>query len=183
MEFPTRGSIAARGFTLIEILVTLAVATILMGMAVPAFNSFVLNDRDVGQINSLVGSFNYARSEAIKRASANGIIVCPSADGATCSGTAWSGGWIVLDLNPLDPAPLVLQTVPAQSGTNTLTGVGAAAGITFLTSGLVTAPLTIRVCDTRGANFARDVEVNVTGRVAASQTAGKTVSGAALVCP
>ena len=180
LEFPTQGSIAARGFTLIEILVTLSVAAILMGMAVPAFNSFVLNDRDVGQINSLVGSLNYARSEAIKRASANGIIVCPSANGTTCSGTAWAGGWIVLDLNP---GGLVLQTVPALNGSNTLTAVGAATGITFLTSGLVTAALTIRVCDTRGANFARDVEVNVTGRVAASQTPGQAVSGAALVCP
>jgi len=184
LEIPGRGSVAARGFTLIEILVTLSVATILMSMAVPAFNSFVLNDRDVGQINSLVTSFNYARSEAIKRASANGIIVCPSANGTTCSGTAaWSGGWIVLDLNPADPPPLVLQTVPALNGTNTLTAVGAANGVTFLSSGLVSAALTIRVCDRRGANFARDVEINVTGRVAASQTVGQAVSGAALVCP
>jgi type IV fimbrial biogenesis protein FimT len=157
-----------------------AVAGILTAMAVPAFNSFVLNDRDSSQINSLIYSLNYARSEAIKRATANGIIVCPSADAVTCSGTNWSGGWIVSDLNPLD-APL--QTVPALNGSNTLTPVGATAGITFLSSGLVSAPLTIRICDTRGAAFARDVEVNATGRVAASQTVGKSVSGVALVCP
>jgi hypothetical protein len=41
----------------------------------------------------------------------------------------------------------------------------------------------IRVCDTRGAAFARDVEVNSTGRVAASQTPGQSVAGTALVCP
>jgi type IV fimbrial biogenesis protein FimT len=183
LQFPAQARAVARGFTLIELLVTVSVAAILLSMAVPAFNSFVLNDRDVGQINSLVGSLNYARSEAIKRASPNGIIVCPSANGLTCSGTAWSGGWIVLDLNPADPPPLVLQTVPALNGSNTLTAVGAAAGITFLSSGLVSAALTIRVCDRRGASAARDVEVNVTGRVAASQTAGQAVSGAALVCP
>jgi type IV fimbrial biogenesis protein FimT len=171
------------GFTLIEILITMIVAGILTAIAVPAFNSFVLNDRDVGQINSLVGSLSYARSEAIKRASPTGIIVCPSTDGATCTATAWSGGWIVLDLNAADPPPLVLQTVPALQGTNTLTPVGAVNGITFLSSGLVSAPLTIRVCDVRGAAFARDVEVNSTGRVAASQTPGHAVNGAALVCP
>ena len=174
---------AERGFTLIELMVTLSVAGILLSMAVPAFSSFVQNDRDVGQINSLAGSFNYARSEAVKRNSPSGIIVCPSTDGQTCGGTAWSGGWIVLNLNTADPPPLVLQAVPALTGSTTLGAVGAAAGITFLSSGLVSAPLSIGVCDIRGANYARDVEVNATGRVASSQTPGKSVAGAALTCP
>jgi type IV fimbrial biogenesis protein FimT len=172
-----------RGFTLIELMVTIAVAAILLGMAVPAFNSFVQNDRDVSQINSLAESFNYARSEAVKRNSPNGIMVCPSSDGLTCTGTPWSGGWIVLNMTATDPPPLVLQAVPALNGTNTLTPVGAAAGITFLASGLVSAPLTIGICDKRGAPYARDVEINATGRVASSQTPGQSVAGAALTCP
>ena len=49
-------------------------------MAVPAFNNFVLNDRDIGQINSLVASFNYARNEAIKLNN-GGVQVCTSVDG------------------------------------------------------------------------------------------------------
>jgi type IV fimbrial biogenesis protein FimT len=185
---PTRGGsapqrLAQSGFTLIEILVTMAVAGILLAMAVPAFSSFVQNDRDAGQINSLAGSFNYARSEAVKRNSASGIMVCPSTDALTCTGTPWSGGWIVLNLIATDPPPLVLQAVPALNGSNTLTAVGAAAGIAFLSSGLVSAPLTIKVCDPRGARFARDVEINATGRVASSQTPGQSVAGALLTCP
>jgi hypothetical protein len=47
----------------------------------------------------------------------------------------------------------------------------------------VSAAITIKVCDTRDASYARDVEVNATGRVAASQTPGQSVSGGALTCP
>jgi type IV fimbrial biogenesis protein FimT len=185
---------ADHGFTMIELLMTITVAGILLGIAMPAFRSFVLNDRDIGQINSLVSSLNYARSEAIKLASPTGITVCPSALGLACDpgSTAWSLGWIVIDTNAADCAPAAactpLQTVPALAGSNTVTPVGGAAtGITFSSSGLVAGPpgttLTIRVCDTRGAAYARDVEVNATGRVAASQTPGQSVTGAALVCP
>lgn len=178
-------SIRFLGFTLIELLVTITVAGILAAIAVPAFNNFVLTDRDIGQANSLVASFNYARAEAIKR-NTGGIEVCPSSDGLTCNnpGAGWLAGWIVLDLNPNDASP-VLQVVPALAGANTLTVANGDAngGTAFLSTGLVTTQLTIRICDTRGAAAAHDVEVNPTGRVAASQTPGQSVSGAALTCP
>jgi type IV fimbrial biogenesis protein FimT len=168
------------GFTLIELLVTIAIAAILMAVGVPALNNFILNDRDVGQINSLVSSFNYARSEAIKRDVQTGITVCPSLNGSTCSGTAWAGGWIVIDGVAGDP-PLI--NTPALAGSNTVTATGSPTGVTFQSSGMVSAAMTIKICDARGASYARDVEVNAAGRVAASQTPGKSVAGTALVCP
>jgi len=166
------------GFTLIELLVTLLVGGILVAIAVPAFNSFVQNDRDIGQANSLVSSLDYARSEAIKQNIAGGITVCPSTNGTSCGGTDWSAGWIVLDGHGN-----VLSAVPALAGSNTLTAVGSPGGVTFASTGLPSGQLTIRICDPRGAAFARDVEVNAAGRVAASTTPGRTVSGAPLVCP
>jgi type IV fimbrial biogenesis protein FimT len=178
------------GFTLIELLVTITVAGILLGIAIPAFNSFLQNDRDAGQANSLVASFNYARSEAVKRASSNGITVCPSLDGINCdpAATSWVEGWIVKYIDQANAAnDVVLQAVPALNPTNTVTPVtGPATGIIFQSSGLTNAPapgLVIRICDPRGAAFARQVEVLSTGRVAASQTPGKSVNGAALACP
>jgi type IV fimbrial biogenesis protein FimT len=176
-----------RGFTLIELLVTLTVAGILFSIGVPAFSSFLKNDRDLGQINSLVSSFNYARSEAVKRASPFGITVCASLDGVNCdlAATTWSEGWIVTYIDTVTPAnSVVLQTVPALDASNTVTPIGLSpAGITFFSSGLASAALTIRVCDSRGATFARQIEVLSTGRVASTQTHGQSVNGTALTCP
>jgi type IV fimbrial biogenesis protein FimT len=155
-----------RGFTLIELMVSITVAAILLGIAIPAFRSFLQNDRDTGQANSLVESLSYARSEAVKRASPNGVTVCPSANGAACDAGPWTEGWIVTYIDPVTPAnTTVLQAIPALNGTAPL------------------APFTLRICDTRGAAFARQVEVNLTGRVAASQKPGFSVGGAALACP
>ena len=163
------------GFTLIELLVTLLVGGILVAIAVPAFNNFVLNDRDIGQANSLVSSLNYARSEAIKQNIPGGVTVCPSTNATTCGGTEWSAGWLVVD-----GKGDVLSAIPALAGSNTLTQT---AGVTFASTGLPSGPLTIRICDARGAAFARDVEVNSAGRVAASTTPGLSAANAALVCP
>ena len=183
---------AAHGFTLIELIVTISVAAILTAIAIPAFDSFVKNDRDSAQVNSLSYSMNYARSEAVKRDLATGVSVCPSADGLTCNGTAWASGWLVFYIDPATAAVTPLQTIPTLAGSNTVTAHGSATnGITFLSSGMatgLTAPmaqrLQINVCDTRGAAYARDIEVNLAGRVAASQNHGVAVDGVTpLVCP
>jgi type IV fimbrial biogenesis protein FimT len=178
------------GFTLIELLVTIAVAGILLAIAVPAFNSFVMNDRDATEVNSLVESLNYARSMAVKLNTQAGVQVCPSSDGQTCNAPAlgWAAGWVVLDMtNPLAPVPL--QAVPSLGVTNVLSATGAGANlIVFKSNGSasnagVPTPAQIKICDPRGAAFARDVEVSPVGTITSTQTPGKSATGAVLACP
>jgi type IV fimbrial biogenesis protein FimT len=84
------------GFTLIELMIALAVGVILLVMAVPEFSAIVHKNRISATASDLYASLSLARNEAIKRRSA--VRVCPSSNGTSCRGDRdWSDGWIVLD--------------------------------------------------------------------------------------
>jgi len=92
------GSVAHRrarqiGFTLVELMVTLAVLVILLTIAAPSFQNVTLGSRLSSYANSLVASAHLARSEAIKR---NAVVtLCVSSDGTSCGAGDWAQGWIV----------------------------------------------------------------------------------------
>jgi len=84
-----------RGFTLIELMVTLAVAAILLTVAVPNFREFIERNRVSSTTNILVGALQLARSEAIKRGNYP-VILCKSSNGTSCSSSAaWKDGWLL----------------------------------------------------------------------------------------
>lgn len=83
-----------RGFSLIELMVALAILSVLLGFALPAFQSMSLSANLRSNANTLVASAQLARSEAIKR---NAVVrLCVSSDGASCGSGDWEQGWIVL---------------------------------------------------------------------------------------
>ncbi len=169
------------GFTLIELLVVIAVSGILLAVAVPAFSTFVLSERQGAQTNSLVFTLDFARSEAIKQDIPGGIEVCASADGSTCTGGTgpWSQGWIVVPAG----GGTVLMAVPALSGGNTLTAAGVTS-TTFTPNGLSSTNITFNLCDRRGAAYARYIELGVAGRVYVAPTPGiNPAANTALTCP
>ena len=88
----------AQGFTLIELMVTVAIAAILMGIAIPSFRDMLNSSKLTTQTNQLVTALHLARGESIKR----GVraTVCKSGNpgdaAPTCSTTAnWAEGFIV----------------------------------------------------------------------------------------
>ena len=84
------------GFTLLELMIALAVLGIVVGIAVPAFTDIIRQNRLAAQSNELLGASALARSEAVKRGSA--VTLCPVdlADANACSDDdQWSNGWIV----------------------------------------------------------------------------------------
>lgn len=72
-------------------MVTVAVTAILMGVAVPSFNTLMLNNRSVALGEDIASALNFVRSEAVKRGGR--VSLCASNDGATCAGN-WVDGYI-----------------------------------------------------------------------------------------
>jgi type IV fimbrial biogenesis protein FimT len=93
-----------RGLTLVELMVTLAVAITLLAIGIPAFQGIEANNRAAAQANSLVTALTLARSEAVARGVP--VAVCAAASATTCAGTAaWEGGWLVFTDQALDVSP------------------------------------------------------------------------------
>lgn len=82
-----------QGFTLLELLVALAIAGVLFGVAVPSMNTLLTTMRVHGASHQLTAEFALARALAISRNTP--VTACPS-DGQRClAGSDWSDGWIV----------------------------------------------------------------------------------------
>ena len=81
------------GFTLLELLVMLAVVGVLVAVGAPTMSQFIKNNRLTTQINILVGDLAYARSEAVTRNLP--VVVCASSNQTSCSSANWADGWIV----------------------------------------------------------------------------------------
>lgn len=84
------------GFTLLELMITLTIATILLTVALPSFTDAIRKNRLTTQASDVLVGFNLARSEAARLGVTTTI--CSSTDQSTCNGSDnWQNGWIVLN--------------------------------------------------------------------------------------
>ncbi len=81
------------GFTLVELMVTIAVLAILLAIAIPSFNGLLSAGRLTSTSNELVAALQMARAESIRRNKR--AIVCGSSDGADCAASSSWSGWLV----------------------------------------------------------------------------------------
>lgn len=80
-------TMAHRGFTLIELMVTIAIGTLLMMVAVPSFVQFQRNAQLSETVSSFITAANTARANAMKQGL--NTYLTPN------TGTSWSSGWMV----------------------------------------------------------------------------------------
>jgi type IV fimbrial biogenesis protein FimT len=160
------------GFTLIELMVTLAVIAIVAGIAAPSFSQIIQDNRLTTISNELLASLSIARSEAIKRGES--VSVCQSNDQLTCSNdnASWHQGWIV----QVDSSNQIINERAALNNGQTLASTEAS--LTYEMDGLAVGILNtvyFTICDNRGNANRQGLEVSITGRVRQAERADLAV--------
>lgn len=166
------------GFTLIELMITVAIAAILLAVAVPSFNNMLAGNRLATQTNDVIGAIMFARSEAIRR---NRTITFCRADSAAANactaGANWTD-WIVTNNPAGGTATNTLRrgSFPQSGEAMRISSTLATSRMSFRPDGLTDAAgaaNTIRLCTTAAtSNNVRQIEVGLSGRTTTQTLTG-----------
>lgn len=155
----------SRGFTLIELMITIVILAILISLAVPSFNSVIQGNRTLTLTDELSTAIQLARSEALKRR--KNVIICRSNAASTAceDGTDWSGGWQVRQVSG--------DLIRVWDATPSAAVTGPSTGITFQSNGLrngTGAEIFEVQVDGCKDSKKRVINVSVTGNATSSQS-------------
>ena len=166
-----------RGFTLLEMMVTVAAVGILLAIGVPSFRYMANANRVAAEANNLLGDMQFARSEAIKEGQS--VSICASTNvGSTATPTcatgsvsSWATGWIVFsDSNGdglINGNDIRLRTSNPLSSSDTLVSNGSLKYVAFNREGFAAAVSGTQYftlhAPTTGNDWTRCVIVNMVG--------------------
>ena len=144
------------GLTLIEIMITLGIAAIILSFGLPKFQLMLQNNRISTSTNALTGTFNLARSEAIKR----GVEITVRANGSPAE---WKNGWEILD----DGTGEVIRHMAALNTTMHIESTSSETEFAYLANGFFKPAVekSIFICDAnRSGEFGRTLTISISGK-------------------
>ena len=181
---------ARAGFTVIELMVTIAILAILLGIAAPSLGRFIKDVRLAGQANDLLTDLMLARSEAVKRDVSIAICSKKNNNDTECgSDPNWHEGCLLVVDADRDgkrdtaTSESLLKSEEALHAKSTLkaTGAGNKGSITFTPTGVASSgPITLTLCDNEG--YGRIIDVTAQGRAAVVKVDAKKAPNDA-ACP
>ncbi|NND92308.1 MAG: prepilin-type N-terminal cleavage/methylation domain-containing protein [Granulosicoccus sp.] len=176
-------SITAPGFTLIELMVLLAVVSILMLIGVPGMESLYTRNELSAAINTYSADHRLARSEAVSRGRQVTLCARNATDVACSTETDWEDGWIVFvnidrDSPPvIDAGEPVLKVIQPLHAKFSLRSSGdTATHFTYLPTGDARYPGSIILCKHGKTSQSRLLEVSVIGRVNIAELSANDIS-------
>jgi type IV fimbrial biogenesis protein FimT len=158
----------SRGFTLLELMVTIAIMAIVAGLAAPSFVLTIENNRVQTAANNFFLSVIQARNEAVKRNQP--VVLCKSANGTSCTSSGdWEQGWIafVSEDATLDAGEPIFAAYGKLPGEITLRAAnGSDDTLSILSDGSTGFAEVFNVCTGSDVERGRSVDISVTGRPA-----------------
>jgi type IV fimbrial biogenesis protein FimT len=172
---------AMRGFTLVELMMALAIVAVLATVALPAFGNLLGRTRQQTAMADLQASLNQARSAAVSRGMH--VIACPSIDRLTCLHTTqWHHGWLLFadldhDGQRSDDEPVLSEGQARPEGIGIL-GTAGRPRIDYQSDGSASGTnITLTVCDrAAGSTRARTLVVSPSGRIRLGQASPSAAS-------
>jgi type IV fimbrial biogenesis protein FimT len=164
------------GFTLMELIIVLAISSILMTSAIPAFSQMLARNKQTAKIHLLFAHHRLARSEAI--ISNQRVTLCKSSDSLQCTrNSQWHDGWIVfIDANHdkrVSSSERIIFVQQALENNMTLKyrGFGSHNYISYFPGGRTTSNGTFTLCNQFGEKTAKGLIISRTGRAHLSDRA------------
>ncbi|WP_455922119.1 GspH/FimT family pseudopilin [Pseudomonas putida] len=147
------------GFTMVELLITVAVMAIFLSIALPSYTTIIAKNRADTETGDFYRALNYTRLEAISRGLS--VRIAPAT-----SGGSWTGALTI----SLSSTGTTLRAIPAMSSTAALAFSTSATYIEFNNLGALTYPATALTLTYTQGTVSRNVGVCLNGRVVLSGT-------------
>jgi len=176
-----------KGVTLLELLIGLAIVSILLTAVAPNVQSILISNRITADINGLSSLMRFAKHTSVNEQTP--VMICATSNYTACSGDWDDAKMVFIDGNSNGQRdadePLLASGEPSAKN-NTLTGIDAP--FTFAPDGSAEQALTLTVCpDIGGDTYARALLVTLFGRISVSVDSNgdgvaEDASGTALSC-